>query len=117
MTPGQMNARLTRLETDSPMSRAQGGEAAFWVAVAKAQERFRQRDRTMPLRARRARLSPVEHLAWVLRFAERRDTATNLREADRTSLADVLRHHDRAVPDTLEGWALLIAWIPGDDGC
>lgn len=97
-----LERRLKALEADSPASWAARVEQDFWRAVSKAKGNFGPNDSELTIAERIARFTPLEHLAWQLKFTG---------EAD---LEAVLSLYGQTSPSKWAGWVLLLNWMPGD---
>ena len=97
-----LERRLHALEADSPASWNARAEDDFWRAVSKAKHNFGPYDSELTVAQRVARFTPLEHLAWQLKFTG---------EAD---LEAILALYGETPPAMWTGWVLLLNWMPGD---
>lgn len=105
-----LERRVIALEADSPSAWATRAEADFWRAVSNAKGNFGPFDAELSAVERLARFTPLEHLAWELKFTGSSD------------LEGILALYGLGGPDDLSatemqkwaGWVLLMNWMPGD---
>lgn len=97
-----LERRVQALEAESPTSWTARAEEDFWRAVANAKGNFGPYDSELKVSERVARLTPLEHLAWQLKFTG---------EAD---LEAILALYGKTPPEVWAGWVLLLNWMPGD---
>ena len=65
--------RVIAVEADSPSVWATRAEADFWRAVSKAASNFGPFDAELTAIERLARFTPLEHMAWELKFTGNTD--------------------------------------------
>lgn len=109
MKKGNWERRTKALEAKRPAGMAAEAEAEFWDAVHAKRDCFEPEHAGMDEAARVARLSPLQHLAWNLRFTGEADFEATLALYGRGNPAQGATEMAQFC-----GWELLTEWIPGD---
>lgn len=102
--------RVDVLEARSPVKWAACAEADFWRAVRKASGNFGPYDSEMTVFERVASFSPLQHLAWNLKFTGEADLGAVLPLYGIDGATDI----SATEMQKWMGWVLLMNWIPGD---
>lgn len=105
-----LHRRVDALEAGSPVSLTARAEADFWRAVRKASGNFGPYDSELTVAERVARFTPLEHLAWDLKFTGEADLEAVLPLYGINCAADL----SATEMQKWLGWVLLMNWIPGD---
>lgn len=105
-----LQRRVTALEEGSPAGWAAQAEADFWRAVRNACGNFGPYASEMTVAQRIAQLTPLEHLAWQLKFTGEADLEAVLPLYGINGPADLPA---KEMQKWL-GWVLLMNWMPGD---
>lgn len=110
MKTSEWERRVGKLESKGPPGMAAEAEEHFWAIVHATRDCFDDEQAGMDEAERVARLSPLQHVAWNLRFTGDADFEATLAHygLGRTS------NEPASEIGRWSGWVLLISWIPGD---